>query len=140
MTGPCAKYKAVKFTPSAPAQDEYKRELLPPLPHAAIVNIQSRHDSSLPKLPTTVGEGCTINIIFLQSLKTSVIGYYVYHLMTLLFACFISFQHEKRVLGCETCFVYENARFPFVVSPVSPPSHRQFTQKWPYCLMTIITL
>ena len=26
------------------------------------------------------------------------IGYYDYHLMTLLFACFISFQHKKREL------------------------------------------
>ena len=29
---------------------------------------------------------------------TLVIGYYDYHLMTLLFACFISFQREKREL------------------------------------------
>ena len=29
---------------------------------------------------------------------TLVIGYYDYHLMTLSFACFISFQHEKREL------------------------------------------
>ena len=50
---------------------------------------------------------------------TLVIRYYDYHPMALLFACFISFQREKRVLGCERCFVYENARFPFVVSPVS---------------------
>ena len=69
-------------------------------------------------------------------LTTLVIGYYDYHQMIFLFACFISFQREKRVLGCERCFVHENARFSFVVSPVSPPPHRQFTQKWPYCLMT----
>ena len=29
---------------------------------------------------------------------TVLIGYYDYHLMTLLFTCFISFQHEKREL------------------------------------------
>ena len=72
--------------------------------------------------------------------RTLVIGYYDYHLMTLLFACFISFHREKRVLGCKRCFVYDNIRFPFVVSPGSPPLHRQFIQKWPYYLMTIITV
>ena len=53
-----------------------------------------------------------------QDCTTPVIGYYDYRLMTHSFSCFISFQGEKRVLGCERCFVYENARFPFVVSPV----------------------
>ena len=70
-------------------------------------------------------EGFDLKIV-IES-HTLVIGYYDYHLMTLSFACFISFQCEKRVLGCERCFVYENARFPFVVSPVYPLSHRQFT-------------
>ena len=34
----------------------------------------------------------------LLNCNTVLIGYYDYHLMTLAFACFISFQHEKRKL------------------------------------------